>query len=1229
MKKASIRKLFNLVLIFALVFSNTPYVFAGTATSSEETLADNLFISEYVEGSSFNKAIEIYNGTGEAVNLANYTLELYSNGASSPSQSLTLSGVLDHGDVLVLAHASASEAILNVADVTNSAVINFNGDDALALKSNGSLLDVIGTIGDRTNFGTDKTLVRNSSVTSPSDVFVETDWSNQGKDNFTYLGYHEMDGVNPGDPGDPGEPGEPGEVSAISDVRNLPDGTRVTIEGIVTADSDAISNAGQLTTYIQDESAGINLFAYQKGEHPSLSKGDKVQVIGELDSYNGLKEIVPTSIEVLAQDQPLPEAQTITLEDLNNPAIAETLEGQLVQVNAFINNIPGSPAGGGYNVSLVDADFNGTILRVMENALDISQVESDKWYDITAIVSQYNDYQLIPTEQADIQLAAEQPDPPSAEGLYETTVASITDGDTIRIETPVFGEVRVRFLNMDTAETYNAHNNDPARAEINQNQKYYGELAKSYINELIQPGDEIYLKIGEEPTDDYGRILAEVIRKEDNLNINLEMVAQGYASTYFLAPIDEEAYPQYQDAVREAKDAGLGIWNPENPLLELPFVFRAFDDKKGLLRYVGNSDTMEYVVPEDWETVPVDKRIFFTSPEEAESYGFVPFGSEDPNILEVQFLSMNDLHGKIDQEYMIDPDGDGTSDMYGRMDYTATAIKEREAENPNTLIVHAGDMIGGSSPVSGLLQDEPTVGIMEEIGFDVGTVGNHEFDEGLDELLRMVNGGDHPEGKGTEGYDGMNFPVLCANCVHEDTGETFLDPYYITEVDGVEIGFVGVNTVETVNMVMPASLEGVAFTDEAEAVNDAVAELKAQGVKSIVVLAHMPAYQSGESATGAAADLANAVDDEVDIIFAAHNHVVNNAVVDNKLIVQANEYGKAFADVDVQIDRTTGDIITKEAEVVFVKQSDYTPDPVVAGTLAFYAEAIAPIINEEVGYNAQDLTGSYANESDHGLGNLIADGMKWNMDSDFAMQNGGGIRDVLLAGPITWGELYNILPFGNTLMKVEITGADLYPILNEQLSGYGGDYSVAGFHYTFNPELQQVVDITLPDGSPIDMDAVYTLTVNNYMGTSDGPIKDLGKNPEMGPVDVDAMVEFVKSLNSSEDNPIVYGPEGRIATTDEVPGEEPEEPEYVEVPVKKNNGTATVHTKDLEALEQGAHVIINIYNRSKPRKLLLNKKQVEILKEKNVTLKVTNGTTSKTFVMVEVRDRILQVSLED
>ncbi|MUK89431.1 endonuclease [Ornithinibacillus sp. L9] len=1232
MKHSTVRKVFNLVLIFAIVFMNYSSVFAMKASAeSNEELAEDLFISEYIEGSSFNKAIEIFNGTGETVDLSDYQVELYSNGAESPSQTLTLDGVLEHGDVFVMAHSSADPAILEVADLTNGSIINFNGDDAFTLVKNDNLIDVIGVIGERTNFAADVTLVRNASIAAPSTTYNETEWTDYPSNTFAYLGSHTMDGIDPEEPGDPGDPEEPGDEYAIGDARNLSDGTVVTVEGIVTADNAAISNGSQFTTYIQDETGGINLFAYQQGQLPDLVKGDRVQVTGELDSYNGLKEIIPQSIEILEQDQALPEAQTITLEDLQDPAIAESFEGELVQVNGFINNIPSSPAGGGYNVSLIDADFNGTTLRVMENALDLSLVESNMWYDITAIVSQYNDYQLIPTEQADIQVAEEQPEPPSAEGLYETTVERVTDGDTIRVADPVFGETRVRFLNMDTPETYAAHNKDPQRAEINENQKYYGDLATDYISELIQPGDEIYLKVGSEPTDDYGRILAEVIRKEDGLNINLEMVAQGYASTYFLAPIDEEAYPVYQEAVKEAKDAGLGIWNPEDPLLELPFVFRAFDDQKGLQRYVGNSDTMEYVDPVDWSDVPVEKRVFFSSAEEAESYGYTPVdggGEADPNILELQLISMNDLHGKIDQEYSLDPDGDGTFDMYGRMDYTAAAIKEREQENPNTLIVHAGDMIGGSSPVSGLLQDEPTVEIMEEIGFDVGTVGNHEFDEGLDELLRMVNGGDHPEGKGTEDYDGMNFPVLCANCVYEDTGELFLPPYHVEEVDGVEIGFVGVNTTETVNMVMPSSLENVAFTDEVDAVNDAVEDLTSQGIEAIIVLAHMPAYQSGDSATGDAAELAHGVDDAVDVIFAAHNHQVNNVIVDNKLIVQASEYGKAFADVDLEIDRTTGDIVHKEAEIVFVKQNDYTPDETVATTLSYYEEAIAPIVNEVVGYNGQELTGSYTNDSDHGLGNLIADGMNVAMDSDFAMMNGGGIRDVLLEGPITWGELYNIQPFGNTLMTVEITGADLYPILNEQLSGYGSDYSIAGFHYTFNPDLQEVVDITFPDGTPIDENAVYTLTVNNYMGTSDGPIKDLGQNPVMGPEDIDATVEFVRSLNSSESNPIMYGPEGRIAVTDEVPGEGEEQP-VVEVSPKQNNGTATVHTKDLEDLEQGVQVVINIYNEKKPRSLLLNKQQVDLLKEKEATLVVTNGIVSRTIEMVNVTEKVLKVSLED
>ncbi|MCC2251273.1 5'-nucleotidase C-terminal domain-containing protein [Virgibacillus sp. AGTR] len=1228
MRKLRVKQSFYLVLIFTLILMNfSPVLSTSVAATDDGETTEELFISEYIEGSSYNKAIEIYNGTGEEVDLSGYQLALYSNGANEPSQTMTLDGTLAHDDAYVIAHPNADEAVLEVADQTNGNVINFNGNDSIALQQNASNLDVIGIIGDDRNFAKDVTLVRNSSVIAPVSNYDEGQWTNYDKDTFAYLGDHTVDGVDPGEPGEP-DPENP-DLITIDEARQLNDRTAVTVEGIVTVNNDAISNGTQFTTYIQDDTGGINLFSFEQGELPDVNKGDLIKVVGQLDSYNGLKEIVPSSVEVLGTDQQLPEIQEVSLEALQNETTAESLEGELVRVNGFLSSIPESPAGGGYNISFIDGDFNGTTLRVMENALDVTQIAEEKWYDVTGIVSQYNSYQLIPTEQSDFQLAAEQPDPPSAAGEYETTVERVTDGDTIRIANPVLGETRVRFVNMDTPETYVAHNDDPARDEINENQKFHGDAATAYMNDLIQPGDEVIIRLGDTPTDDYGRLLAEVIRKEDGMNINLEMVEQGFASTYFIAPFNEEVYPEYQAAVKDAKDNGLGIWNPEKPLLELPFVFRANDDQKGFQRYVGNSDTKEYVVPDNWADVPVEKRVFFASPEEAESYGYTPAGDRVDENLQVQLLGFNDLHGKIDQEYELDPDGDGVSKMYGRIDYVTSAIKEREQDHPNSFVVHAGDMIGGSSPVSGLLQDEPTVEVMETIGFDVGSVGNHEFDEGTEELLRMVNGGEHPEGKGTPEYDGMDFPLLCANCVYKGSGDPMLSPYYIEKVDGVDIGFIGVTTEETANIVMPEGIQDIEFTDPTIAVNDAVAELQRQGVESIVILAHIPAEQDGDGATGEAADLARNVDDAVDVILAAHNHQVVDGMVDNKLIVQASEYGKAFADIDLEIDRKTGDIIQKEAEIVFVDQSKYTPDEDVTAILEKYQNQIGPILNDVIGYNATDLTGDYIVDGDHGLGNLLADAMNWAMDSDFAMMNGGGIRDDLLAGEVTWGDLYNIQPFGNTLMTVEVTGDDIYTILNEQISSqYGPDYSVSGLHYTWNSTLNEVVKVTLPDGTQIDRDEVYTLTVNNFMGTSEGPIKDLGQNPVAGPADIDATVDFVKSLNSNPDHPFTYTSEGRISETDKEPGDPGEQPE-IEIEPKRDFGVATVYTREIKELDDGVRLTINIENGWKYRVLFLTKRQVDLLREKEVTLVVTNGSGSATFDMASYHKLFLFVCVKN
>lgn len=1141
MRNRDYKKILSSLVIGGLVVSNFTSVVPQSAGAEENSvIAQDLFISEYIEGSSFNKAIEIFNGTGQTVDLSSYSLELYSNGSATASNKVELTGSLASGDTYVLAHRDAQPAITSMANVLNTSVINFNGDDAVVLKKNGKMIDVLGQVGvdPGTAWGTgdhttvDHTLVRKETIITgdyqaddPFDPSME--WISYAKDTTSTLGHHTFFdtelGTNPGtDPGtDPGTE----SVISIADAKSK-SGQMVTIEGVVTADNAAIGG-GKLSTYIQDGTSGINVFEMDPAAFPELKEGKRVKITGTITSYRSLTEIQPQAngIEVLAESVELPQPKSMTIADLQDSAKSEPNEGQLVQVTGFIEFIPTSPSGGGYNISFIDENFQSTTLRVMEDSMDITQLQKGKWVEVTAILSQFNEYQLIPRKAEDLRLIDPQPEAPQSSGVFQSTVASVVDGDTVHLTTPVLGTTKVRFVNIDTPETY--HN---IVTEADQNQKDHGEAAKAYLNTLLKAGDEVDLIVGEEAKDDYGRLLAQIVRKSDQVNTNLEMVRQGFASTYFIWPIDDAAvYEQFQAAVKEAKDHGRGIWNPANPLMELPFAFRAREQGKGFTRYVGDYTAKTYVSPEKWAEVPVEKRVFFASEQEAESNGYQKSGQPGKTI-SVQLLAVNDLHGKIDVT------GTANNVRVGRADYLATYLREREAANPNTLIVHSGDMIGGSSPVSALLQDEPTVEVMESIGFDVGTVGNHEFDEGTKELVRMVKGGeDHPNG--TTGYDGINFPTVAANVEYKATGELVLDPYAIKEIAGQKIGFIGVATVETPNMVMATGIQDIRFTDEAAAINKYTAELKTQGVEAIVVLAHVPGNQSGETATGEIADLADSVDDEVDVIIAAHNHVKVDGVVDNKLIVQAWEYGKSFGDIDLKIDPGTGEIVEKTAEIVDVVQEEATPDVAVSAILTKYHDMVGPILNQVVGVSAIPMEGGYAKKGiigDNALGNLIADGMKYQMNSDFALMNGGGIRDDLNQGDITWEELFNIQPFNNTLVTVTITGAELEPILNAQFSSYGPDVSIAGFSYTWDSAANKVVNLYLPDGTPIDKNATYTLTVNNYMyehATDKYQIRQYGENPVQGPEDLAATIDFVKSSQG----PIHYEAEGRISEDNQGP----------------------------------------------------------------------------------------------
>ncbi|MFX3625004.1 MAG: OmpL47-type beta-barrel domain-containing protein [Ectobacillus sp.] len=597
------------------------------SAQAEEALAtaEDLFISEYVEGSSYNKAIEIFNGTGQTVDLSQYTLELYSNGAAAPSSKVDLTGSLANGNVFVLAHTSANDAIKAAADLLNGSVTNFNGDDAIVLKKNGIAIDVFGQVGSDpgTSWGTgdyataDHTLIRKETVRAGDKIADDSfdpsvEWISSAKDSAADLGKHTFKGM--------AQETDP-EIGALSIAEaKAKQGQTVTIEGVVTADNSAVGG-GKLSTYIQDETAGINVFEMDPAAFPELKEGQAVKVTGSITSYKGLTEIKPAAggIEVLAENTALPEPKPMAIADLQDAMKAEQNEGQLVKVTGFIENIPASPAGGGYNINFIDENFQSTTLRVMEGALDVSGLQAGKWYEVTAILSQYNGYQLLPRKAADVKLANPQPEAPKSAGEFSSTIAAVVDGDTVHLSTPVLGATKVRFVNIDTPETYHK-----VVTEADANQKEHGEAAKAYLNTLLQAGDEVKVIVGAEAKDSYGRLLAQIVRKSDNLNTNLEMVRQGYASTYFIWPIGDPAvYETFQAAVKEAKDNGRGIWNPANPLLELPFAFRAREQGKGFTRYVADYKTKTYVEPEKWAEVPVENRIFFASEQEAEQNGYV------------------------------------------------------------------------------------------------------------------------------------------------------------------------------------------------------------------------------------------------------------------------------------------------------------------------------------------------------------------------------------------------------------------------------------------------------------------------------------------------------------------------------------------------------------------------------------------------------------------------------
>ncbi|MYL36346.1 cell wall-binding repeat-containing protein [Halobacillus litoralis] len=379
MKKKGLVKGVRLVVVSSMVLG----MFAGPAynVKAEAPAADTLLFSEYVEGGSYNKALELYNGTEKDIDLSPFTLDNHNGGSKDPAYSFELKGTLAAGETYVIANEKASPDILDVADeITKDQTMGFNGNDTLVLKKDGVVVDSIGQVGLSDDFAKDVTLTRKTDqLTGDTDlsdsVDVDASYNSHAKDTFSYLGkYPDLSDV---------------DVSTIKDARSVEDGTTVKVQGIVTA---SFVEGGQTNLYIQDDTGGIVVRA--AGLDASI--GDEVTAQGPFGAYNGLQQIATSAdqVTVTTEDKGMPAVQLVTSTDFSSDQ-GESVESEYVQVqNITITDVNQY---GDYTAE----DENGTFL--ISPKTDV-EMEVGQTYELVegVVTYAYGDYRLVPREEADI-----------------------------------------------------------------------------------------------------------------------------------------------------------------------------------------------------------------------------------------------------------------------------------------------------------------------------------------------------------------------------------------------------------------------------------------------------------------------------------------------------------------------------------------------------------------------------------------------------------------------------------------------------------------------------------------------------------------------------------------------------------------------------------------------------------------------------------------------------------
>jgi 5'-nucleotidase len=551
----------------------------------------------------------------------------------------------------------------------------------------------------------------------------------------------------------------------------------------------------------------------------------------------------------------------------------------------------------------------------------------------------------------------------------------------------------------------------------------------------------------------------------------------------------------------------------------------------------------------------------------------------EPLVLRV--IGFNDLHGHLEPANLALPWPDPAQPQRtlrlaaGGTAYMAGTVRALRAGVRHSVLVSAGDHIGATPLVSALFLHESTIDVMNRMGVDLATLGNHEFDAGKAELRRIMEGGcatlpaDSPAlSCALEPYVGARFPHVSAN-VLDAQGRPMVAPSVVKTFDGVRVGFIGAVTRTTPSIVSPSGVAGLRFIDEADAVNAEARRLLREGVRALVVVIH----EGGSTGTpgplewndagcpdprGPIFDIVRRLHPEIDAVFTGHTHQGYRCVIDGRPVMQATAQGRGLSVADLVIDRRTGDVdrarTTHRNLPVFNSRSDATlreaiiaaepepfasvlrqarPDADIAARVAAYSAAAAPRAQRPVGRIGATFARIAPDESP--AGRLIADA-QWAATrtperggAQLALMNPGGVRaDLPCRGTppcvVTFGDAFTMQPFGNSLVVMTLSGAELRQLLEDQQPP-GRERPLllipsSSLRYTWvgsAPHGQRVRELTL-DGQPVDPAAPVRMTVNSFLAEGGEGFDRLrqGRDRLGGDLDLDALIAHLQTERSPD-----------------------------------------------------------------------------------------------------------------